>query len=144
MRPIRLLAATLLVAALSACATGIGYTEYQPKIPALGADVGRIYFYRPSALGAAIRPDVLLNNDKVGEAIAHGFFYVDRSPGNYEVTTTTEVKRTLSLVLEKGQTRYVRFSISLGFFAGHVYGELVEPDVGLAEIQDCKYTGGKE
>jgi len=129
MRPIRLLAATLLVAALSACATGIGYTEYQPKIP---------------ALGAAIRPDVLLNNDKVGEAIAHGFFYVDRSPGNYEVTTTTEVKRTLSLVLEKGQTRYVRFSISLGFFAGHVYGELVEPDVGLAEIQDCKYTGGKE
>ena len=47
----------------------------------------------------------------------------------------------MSFVLDKGQTRYVRFSISMGFFVGHVYGELVEPDVGVKEIEDCKYTG---
>jgi hypothetical protein len=52
------------------------------------------------------------------------------------------VKRKVSFVLEPGQTRFVRFSMSLGFFLGHVYGELVEPDQGLSEIQGCKYTGG--
>jgi hypothetical protein len=51
------------------------------------------------------------------------------------------VERKLSFVLDKGQTRYVRFSVSMGFFVGHVYGSLVEPDVGMKEIQDCKYTG---
>ena len=141
MRSIRLLAVMLLVAGLSACASGPRYTEYQAKIPAQAADAGRVFFYRPSAAGAAVRPDVMLNNEKVGVAISHGFFYVDRAPGNYEVATTTEVTRKLSFVLEKGQTRYVRLSISLGFFAGHVYGELVEPDVGRSEIQDCSYTG---
>ena len=104
-------------------------------------DTGRIFFYRPSSFGAAIRPDVMLNNEKVGEAISHGFFYVDLKPGEYKVVTSTEVERTLSFVLDKGQTRYVRFSISMGFFVGHVYGELVEPDVGVKEIEDCKYTG---
>ena len=92
-------------------------------------------------MGAALKPDVLLNNEKVGEASAQGFFYVDRQAGEYQVVTSTEVTRKLSLVLDKGQTRYVRFAVSPGFFVGHVYGELVEPDVALKEIQDCKYTG---
>jgi hypothetical protein len=77
MKAIRL-TALLLVFLLSACASGIKYADFQPKMPALSADTGRIYFYRPSALGAAVRPDVILNNEKVGQAISHGFFYVDR------------------------------------------------------------------
>lgn len=86
---------------------------------------------------------MLLNGEKVGEAISWGFFYVDRPPGNYEVVTSTEVKRKLTFVLEKGQTRFVRFSTSFGFFVGHVYGELVDENVGLSEIQESRYTGGE-
>jgi hypothetical protein len=141
MNIVRLLSILFLSAGLTGCASGMKYTEFQPQMPGLGQDTGRIMFYRPSALGAALRPDVMLNNEKVGEAIAHGFFYVDRSPGEYRVVTTTEVERKLSFILERGQTRYVRFSTSFGFFAGHVYGELVDPDVGMKEIQGCKYTG---
>ena len=141
MKLMRVLSILLLSAGLTGCASGMKYTEFQPKIPSLSQDTGRIFFYRPSALGAALRPDVMLNKEKVGEAIAHGFFYVDRPPGEYQVVTTTEVERKLSFVLEKGQSRYVRFSTSFGFFLGHVYGELVDPEVGMKEIQDCKYTG---
>lgn len=141
MKSIRLLFLLILATSLIGCASGMKYTEYQAKMPSQGPDTGRIMFYRPSAFGAAIRPDVLLNNEKVGEAISQGFFYVDRQPGEYQVVTSTEVERKLSFILDKGQTRYVRFSISMGFFVGHVYGELVEPEVGMKEIQDCKYTG---
>ena len=141
MKRIHLFTVLLLVTALSACAGGVKYTEFQPKLPSLSPDSGRIFFYRTTVLGAALRPDILLNNEKVGEAIAQGFFYVDRAPGEYQATTTTEVTRKVSFVLDKGQTRYIRFSVSMGFFAGHVYGELVDPEEGLKEIQDCKYTG---
>ena len=141
MKYIRLLAILVFVTAVTGCASGIKYTEFQQKMPSISQDTGRIFFYRPSSFGAAIRPDVMLNNEKVGEAISHGFFYVDLKPGEYKVVTSTEVERTLSFVLDKGQTRYVRFSVSMGFFVGHVYGELVEPDVGMKEIEDCKYTG---
>lgn len=141
MKHIRLLSVVLLTVGLAACATGIKYSEFQPKMPNQSPDSGRIFFYRSSILGAALRPDILLNNEKVGEARAQGFFYLDRQAGEYQVVTSTEVTRKLSFVLEKGQTRYVRFSVSPGFFVGHVYGELVEPDVALKEIQDCAYTG---
>jgi hypothetical protein len=139
MKYMRLLPMLILAIVVTGCASGIKYTEYQSKIPSLSQDTGRIYFYRPSSFGAALRPDVMLNNEKVGEAIPLGFFYVDQKPGEYQVVTSTEVERKLSFVLDKGQTRYVRFSVSMGFFVGHVYGSLVEPDVGMKEIQDCKY-----
>jgi hypothetical protein len=73
--------------------------------------------------------------------VAGGFFYVDRPAGSYEVVTSTEVERKLSFTLDKGQTRYVRLEVSMGFFVGHVYPELVEPDVGAKEIQETSYTG---
>ena len=101
----------------------------------------RVYLYRTAILGAAVTPEIKVNGEVVGKAIARGFVYVDRPPGNYEIMTSTEVDRKLSLTLEKGQTRYVRLNISMGFFVGHVYPELVEPQIGREEIQGTSYTG---
>ena len=142
MRHLRLFTVILVILTLIGCASGMKYSEFQPQMTNQSTEMGRIIFYRTTTLGAALRPDVLLNNEKVGESIARGFFYVDRQAGEYQVVTSTEVQRKLSFVLDKGQTRYVRFSVNMGFFVGHVYGELVEPDEALKEIQDCKYTGG--
>ncbi len=47
----------------------------------------------------------------------------------------------VSFVLEKGQTRYIRFGVSMGFFVGHGYGELVEESVALEDLKKCSYTG---
>jgi len=131
--------------ALASCASGLKFTELNPSTKPKSEDTGRIFFYRPTILGAALRPNVVLNGETVGEAISQGFFYVDRPPGNYEVVINTEVERKVSFVLEKGQTRFVRFSVSfgsfMGFLMGYVYGDLVDEDEGLEEIKDCKYTG---
>jgi len=126
---------------LGACATGPKFTEYKDQIPKLSTDQGRIFFYRTTAFGAALKPNVLLNDQVVGESTAQGFFYVDRDPGQYTAVTATEVTRKASFVLEKGQTRYIRFGVNMGFFVGHVYPELVDEQVGQAEIVECKYAG---
>ena len=140
-RPVQFLLLLMLAVVLSACATGAKFTEVNPELVSENPDMGRIFFYRPSSVGAAVQPDVMLNGEKVGQAVSWGFFYVDRPAGNYECLTSTEVKRKVSFTLEPGQTRYVRFSISLGFFVGHVYGKIVDESVGLEEIKDCKYIG---
>ncbi|MBK5281015.1 MAG: DUF2846 domain-containing protein [Nitrospiraceae bacterium] len=123
------------------CASGMKFAEMNPSTMPKDQDSGRIFFYRTSVLGAALRPDINLNGTKIGDAIAQGFFYVDRPPGNYEVVTSTEVDRKVTFVLENGQTRFVKFSVSSGLFVGHVYGELVDSAVGMEEIKECKYTG---
>jgi hypothetical protein len=122
------------------CASGPKYTEIAQTIPELSPDKGRIYVYRSTILGAAIQPDVKLNGEVIGSSAAKGFYFVDRGPGDYKMMTSTEVDRSLSFILEAGQTRYVRLNVSMGFFVGHVYPELVEENVAQKELQECSYV----
>lgn len=138
----KIASASVVVFFLAGCATsGSKFAEMSSNIPGLPPDSGRIYIYRLVAPGMAVQPEVKLNEDVVGKAVPNGFFYVDRSPGNYQMVTSTEVERKLSLTLDKGQTRFVRLNISVGFFVGHVYPELVDNEVGQKEIQNCRYIG---
>jgi hypothetical protein len=131
----------LFASLLVSCATGPKFSTMQIDMTSKNPEMGRIFFYRTTSLGAALRPDVLLNNEKIGESIAKGFFYIDRPAGEYTVVTSTEVTRKVSFVLEKGQTRYIKFNVSMGFFVGHVYGELVDESVALEELKGCSYAG---
>jgi hypothetical protein len=137
-RSLRAFSLLFAVLFLGACASGAKFSQTAPSLTPVSGDTGRVFFYRPSSFGAAVKPDVRLNGEVVGEAVAQGYFFVDRPPGEYKVATSTEVERTLSFVLEKGQTRYVRLSMSMGFFAGHVTPELVDSDKALKELANTK------
>lgn len=142
MKGLRLIAALLIAVGLTACASGVKYTEMQPRVPVQNPDVGRIYFYRPSALAPLLKPDVMLNSEKVGQTLSQGFFYVDRQPGEYEVANSSKLAGKLSLILKRGEIRYVRFTVAMKFmFESQVLSELIDPEVALREIRDCKYTG---
>jgi hypothetical protein len=143
MKALKMLLVSFVILGLTACATGPKFSEMSSTIGQIKPDKGRVYIYRKTALGAAIQPKVKLNGKEIGKAVPKGFFYVDLAPGQYVIETSTEVDRRLSFELEKGQTKYVRLNISMGFFAGHVYPELVESSVGEKEIQDCGYIGEK-
>ena len=134
----RMLIVLLAAALLAGCATsGMTYAELQPKLTPPAEGQGRIFIYRTAVIGAAVQPAVKLNDTIVGAAVPLRFFYVDRPAGDYTITTQTEVARTLSLTLAPGQVRYVRLGISMGFFIGHVYPELVDDAEGRSGIATC-------
>jgi len=130
-----------IVAFFCGCASGPKYSAVASSFANLPSDQGRIFVYRASAMGAAVQPEIKMNGQVIGKAVPLGFFYVDRAPGNHEVVTSTEVDRKLTFTLESGQVRYVRLGISMGFFVGHIYPELVDADVALSELEDCSYIG---
>jgi hypothetical protein len=140
---LKILLGVCLIAMATGCATGPKFAEVKNSIDNLKPENGRIYLYRTTTLGAALKPQIKVNGESVGKSIARGFMFIDRAPGNYEIMTSTEVDRKLSLTLEEGQTRYVKFGVTMGFFVGHVYPNLVEKDVGEREIQNCSYTGSQ-
>jgi hypothetical protein len=107
---------------------------------AVPAGQGRVYFYRPSALGAAVQPDVFLNGQKVGTAKPHGVYFVDRAPGDCVVTSSTETEKKLTFTLEPGQTRYVRLNIQMGFFVGRIVPELVDRTEAEKEMSDLSFV----
>jgi len=128
-----------MVLLLSGCATGAKYEEVKSTIPALAPSEGRIYFYRPSALGAAVQPDIKLNGQKVGTAKPHGFYFVDRAPGNYEVSAATETEKKLTFTLAAGQERFVRLKIQIGLLVGRIVPELVDRTEAEGELKDLSF-----
>ena len=126
---------------LSCATSGPKYSEMADSIPTLSNENGRVYIYRTSVLGAAIQPAVEMDGKVVGKAVPKGFFYVDCTSGNHRIATSTEVERELTFHIGEGQTRYVRLNVSLGFFVGHVYPDLIEQEEAVSEIGDCHYIG---
>lgn len=131
----------LLAAALSGCASGPKFSEMKNSIPELNPDQGRIYVYRPSALGAAIRPNILFNGTVVGEMVSRGFFFVDSVPGSYLVSARTEAEASVQITLQANQTQYVKASMTLGVFVGRPQLEVVDGASALIELQDLAYSG---
>lgn len=138
----RLAAVAAAAMLLSACATGPKMAEVKSDVPPLGADKGRVYFYRSgSMLGAALQPSIVMNGTVVGDSKPGGFFFVDRAPGPVEVATATEVEKKLTFTLEAQQVRYVRTTVGFGIMVGRVYPELVDNETGVKEIEDASYIG---
>ena len=131
------MAALLLVGCAS---SGVKFSEMAGTLPPPAAGQGRVYVYRTSAVGAALRPQVTFDGRVVGKAIPKGFFYVDAAAGSHEIQTSTEVTRKLSLTLEPGQVRYVRLDVSMGFAVGHINPTLVDPAAGAKGIASCHHT----
>lgn len=121
------------------CAGGVSYSDYVNQIPALETQQSRLYIYRTSVLGAAIQPEIRVDDVVVGKAVAQGFIFTDVKPGDHQVRCSTEVKRSLSLTTKPGQTRYVRLDVSMGFLVGHISPKLVDEVTALEELTKCKY-----
>ncbi len=135
-----MLATSLL--ALSGCATGPMYSEVSSNIPSINNEQGRIYFFRNAIwAGDGLRPDIKLNDEVIGESIPGGFFFIDKEPGKYEVTTSTEVEKKLTFNLDKNETKYVRSTVGMGVVLWRVYPELVTEEEALKEIMELHYIG---
>lgn len=128
---------------LGCTATGPLFSTISQSIPTVSADKGRIYFYRPDTmLGAAVTSDINLNGRVVGKSERGSVFYVDEKPGQCVVKTSTEVEKQLTFVLEAGETKYVKTTVSMGVFVGRIQPELVSPDQGARDVTQLHYTGG--
>jgi hypothetical protein len=134
--------ATVAVAVVSGCATGMKHEQMAGSMPSLKAGDGRIYFYRTSSMvGAAIQPDIRLNGQVVGASKPGGFFFVDRPAGNYVASASTETEKTVSFTLQPGETKYIRSSVGLGIVAGRVVLEPEGREKAIGELNSLSYTG---
>lgn len=141
-RLIRAFAILFAAVIVASCATsGALFKEMSSGVSPPSADMGRIYFYRTSVVGFAVQPEVRLNNEVVGKAQPRGFFYADRSAGDYEVASTTETEKKLTFTLAAGETKYVRLSIGLGILVGRVKAELVDEVEALKDMESLHYIG---
>jgi hypothetical protein len=127
----------LAILLLQGCVTMPKFTEYEKRLAPATQGYGRIWFYRESRFfGSARHPSIFLNGKEIGKAVPGGYFYLDRPPGNYLITTEQEQTQECRLVLEPGSTRYVRFTFVAGVWMAQMVPQEVSRMTALKELAD--------
>lgn len=97
-----------------------------------------IYIYRPNTIvGAALKKDIYIDNQFIGESAKGTFFYKAVTPGQHTVSTESEFGQNhLPLTTQGGQNYFVRQYIKMGVFVGGAGLELVNEARAKAEMAD--------
>ncbi|MDH2289964.1 DUF2846 domain-containing protein [Cobetia sp. 10Alg 146] len=96
-----------------------------------------IYIYRrDSMFGAAIKKDIWIDGDCVGETAPGIFFYEQVKGGeNYKISTESEFSpNALSLAVQPGANYYIEQYMKVGIFVGGANLRLVDADKGMLEV----------
>lgn len=114
--------------------------QFNPPAPGKAG----LYVFRDSMLGAALKKDIWVDGDCVGESAPNVFFFREVE-GDKEHTLATESEfspNTLKLYTKAGDNYFVRQYIKLGLFVGGANLEIVDAAQGQAALQKLKLAEG--
>ncbi|MBR9753432.1 MAG: DUF2846 domain-containing protein [Gammaproteobacteria bacterium] len=98
-----------------------------------------IYIYRrDSMFGAAIKKDIWINGDCIGETAPGIFFYEQVKGGeDYEISTESEFSpNALNLAVQPGANYYIEQYMKIGMFVGGANLRVVDADEGMTEVSN--------
>ena len=137
-----LLATVIATASLAGCSSvpmeskEIANTAKEFNAPS--QDTAGIYVYRKDTfVGAALKKDVWVGKDCVGQT-AKGVFFYKEVPGNEKLEISTESEfspNTLTINAKNGELYFVEQFIKMGAFVGGADLELAHTDTGKSEVQ---------
>jgi len=139
----QILATLLVLLSMSGCVSDPTFDEYARSMPPVPADDGRIYIYRITTVGDAIRPSVRIDGEPVARAIPNGFFYIDLPAGEYEISAAKNTENILPVRLETGDEKYVRLEVNFSTSSWQFTPMLVSADVANEQMKNTAYTGEK-
>ncbi len=99
-----------------------------------------LYIYRDSMLGAALKKDVWVNDECVGETAPKVFFYKEVEGGKkHKVSTESEFSpNDLFVETEAGKHYFIEQYIKMGVMVGGANLELVSEEQGKKAIKPLK------
>ena len=127
-----------LLGAVMLTGCGASSSAFTPVNP-IPAGKGVVYVYRkPSMMGAAVYGTVKANGQPVTKIRNGGYYPYVGPPGKAHFTVKTEATNEADVMVEKGTEKYLKTTIGMGFFVGHLKFSEVSPEIGRSEIAECK------
>ena len=95
-----------------------------------------LYIYRSSFVGQALKKDIWINGECVGQSANDVFFYRE-VPGDKEHTISTESEfspNELKITAQSGMNYFIEQSLKMGVFVGGAGLEIIDPDIAKKTI----------
>jgi hypothetical protein len=103
-----------------------------------------LYIYRDSSLGAALKKDIWVDGECIGQSAPKVFFYTTVS-GDVEHKISTESEfspNDIELFTKSGINYFIRQAIKLGVFVGGAKLEVVDATKGEAAVRELGEAAG--
>jgi hypothetical protein len=100
----------------------------------------RVYVFRSGSFGAALKKDIWINGECVGESAPNVFFVKEvKGDAEHKVSTESEFSpNDLVVKVKAGVNYFVRQFIKLGVFVGGAGVELVSDEDGKKEVANLE------
>lgn len=98
-----------------------------------------IYIYRNSFGGQALKKNIYINGELIGESANKVFFYKEVEPGEQTLSTESEFsENNLKVSTEGGKNYFFEQYIKIGVFVGGAGLKAVSDAEGMKNVQECK------
>ncbi|EJL85581.1 Protein of unknown function (DUF2846) [Herbaspirillum sp. CF444] len=136
----------IVVSSLVGCASvPMGDPQKDAALKTFKAPEGNsgVYIYRNESLGTAIRMDVAIDGEAIGQTAAKTYFYKELPPGKHVITSKTENVDTLEIETKPGVLSYVWQEVKLGILSARSKLHLVSEDEGKKGVLETKLAESK-
>jgi len=136
MRQVAMALMLLTAALLTGCgASGPSFRKIDP----VASGQGVVYIYRqPAGLGMGVHGTVRANGKAITDVKNGGYYPYVGPPGNVKFEVRTEATNEATINVESGVEKYLKVTVGMGLFVGHLHLTEVAPDIGKKEITECK------
>ncbi|MEJ2743934.1 MAG: DUF2846 domain-containing protein [Gammaproteobacteria bacterium] len=99
-----------------------------------------LYIYRSGSVGGALKMDVWVDDDCVGETAPNVFFYeAVQADKKHKISTESEFSSNdISLKTENGKNYFIQQFIKMGVFVGGAGVRVVDEEEGKKKVQKLK------
>ena len=98
-----------------------------------------IYIYRNSFAGQALKKNIYINGEMIGESANKVYFYKEVEPGEQTLSTESEFsENNLTLSTEGGKNYFIEQYIKIGVFVGGAGLQSVTDGEGMKNVKECK------
>ena len=141
-----LLAITILAISVVGCSSipmGDAKQDAALKTFTLPTDKAGIYIYRNESMGGAVKMDVAVDGQPLGQTLKKTYLYKEVMPGKHSITSVAENTDTLEIDAKPGTLSYVWQEVKMGVLYARTKLSLMSADEGKKGVLETELAAMK-
>lgn len=114
------------------------------KTFAVAPDKAAIYVYRNESMGAAIKMDVAIDGQPIGQTAANTFLFKEVAPGKRVITSSAENTETLEIDAKPGIAYFIWQEVKMGLMSARNKLQLVDEATGKKGVAETNLAATKQ